>query len=54
MEPVKTNPTDLEDAKRSLAIWRKSYNDEMKMLTDSLKQPKGGNKKRKNKSRKKR
>jgi hypothetical protein len=54
MESDKINPVDLEDAKRSLAIWMKSYNIEKQDLTEGLKKATGGSKKKKNKSRKKR
>jgi hypothetical protein len=49
MESVSSE--DLENAKRSLEIWRKAYNIETNVLTEELKKTTGGSKKRR-KSRK--
>jgi|688.fasta_scaffold1818686_1 hypothetical protein len=49
MEPVKVSPEELEEAKRSLAIWRKYYNDETKILVKDSKSGGSKRKSRKNK-----
>jgi len=49
MEPVKVSPDDLEEAKRSLEIWRKYYNDETKILVKGSDSKGGKRKSRKQK-----
>lgn len=49
---IKVTPEELKQAKRSLEIWRKSYDEETKNLMHDLKSKSGGTKRKKNKSRK--
>ena len=50
---IKLSPEELQEAKRSLEVWRKSYNDETTKLMKELTSKSGGTRRnRKNKSRK--